>query len=218
MDPAIFVSIIGAIATIIVSILLYRKDIRLKKMEIDSARQKAESNHQNIKINALDKLLDFTSFNIIRNSVDRIFQNTKADRFMILIAVNGKTDFNIVSVIFEQHKTAKWKVNAIIRYRDVNIDDRYRQLLKDLEYEGTIDLKVDDMTNQILKDFYIIEKLKYVKFQFLHREHVDENNDVLIYSTTSTHVDKPFTKIENAVIKTEYEGTIMHTIKHYTSN
>ena len=187
-------------------------------MEIESAKQKEAAKNQSIKINALDKLLDFTSFNIIRNSVDRILDNTKADRFMILIAVNGKTDFNVVSVIFEQHKTAKWKVNAIIRYRDVHIDDKFRKLLKDVEYKGTLDIRVDEMENQLLKDFYIIEKLKHVKFQFLHREHVDENNDVIIYSTVSTHLSTPFTKIENAVIKTEYEGSIIHTIKNYTSN
>ena len=215
MDSTILVSIIGAISTITVSVLLYRKDIKVKKMEIASAEQKADAKHQSIKINALDKLLDFTSFNTIRNSVDRIFENTKADRFMILIAVNGKTDFNIVSVIFEQHKTAKWKVNAIIRYRDVHIDNEYRQLLKDAEYKGVVDIKVDDMKSQLLKDFYVLEKVRYSKIQFLHRESVDEDNDVLIFSSVSTHTDKPFTKIENAVIKTEYEGTITHTIKNY---
>ena len=214
-STTILVSIIGAVPTITVSILLYRKDIKVKKMELESAKQDLETKQKGIKLNALEKLLDFTSFNIIRNSVDRIFENTKADRFMILIAVNGKVDFNIVSVIFEQHKTAKWKVNAIIRYRDVNIDDKFRQLLKELEYRGTIDIKVEDMTNQLLKDFYIIEKLKYAKFQFLHREHIDEDNDVLIYSTVSTHINIPFTKTENAIIKTEYEGTIIHTIKNY---
>ena len=216
VDPTIIVSIIGAIATITVSVLLYRKDLRLKEMEIETAIQKEASNQQSIKITALDKLLDFTSFNTIRNSVDSIFENTKADRFMILIAVNGKTDFNVVSVIFEQHKTSKWKVNAIIRYRDVNIDDKFRQLLKDVEYNGELDVKVDDMKPQLLKNFYIIEKLKHVKFKFLHRESVDEDNDVIIYSTVSTHLSTPFTKIENAIIKTEYEGTIIHTIKEYT--
>jgi hypothetical protein len=215
MDPTILVSITGAIATITVSVLLYRKDIKVKLMELESTKQKEAAKHQTIKINALDKLLDFTSFNIIRNSVDRIFENTKADHFLILIAVNGKTDFNVVSVIFEQHKSSKWKVNAIVRYRDVNIDDKFRQLLKDVEYQGTMDVAVDKMENQIFKDFHIIEKLKHIKFKFLHRENIDDDNDVIIYSTVSTHLSTPFTKIENAVIKTEYEGSIIHTIKNY---
>lgn len=216
MDSTIFVSIIGAIATITVSILLYRKDIKIKKMEIETTRERETAKHQSIKINALDKLLDFTSFNLIRNSVDRIFEHTKADRFMILIAVNGKTDFNVVSVIFEQHKTAKWRVNAIIRYRDVNIDDAYRQLLKDVEYSGSVLLKVDEMKPQLLKDFYVVEKVKHSLIKFLHREHIDDENDVVIYSSVSTHLSAPFTKIEKAIIKTEYEGTIIHTIKEYT--
>lgn len=216
MDSTILVSAIGAVATIIVSVLLYRKDVIVETLKLESSKQKSEAKHKSIKINALEKLLDFSSFNTIRNSVDRIFESTKADRFMILIAVNGKTDFNVVSVIFEQHKTTKWRVNAIIRYRDVHIDPQYKQLLKDVEREGTIILKVNDMKPQLLKDFYIMEHIKHSQIKFLHRESVDEDNDVLIYSTVSTHVSKPFTKIENAVIKTEYEGSIIHTIKAYT--
>jgi len=129
--------------------------------------------------------------------------------------MNGQTDFRVISVIFEQHKNKKWKVNAIIRYRDVEIDNQFRQTLKDSERYGCVDFNVSTMKPQLLKDFYIIEKVKHSKFRFLHRQSIDTKNDVVIYSSIATHEDEPFTHIEETIIKTEYEGSIIHTIKTY---
>jgi len=218
----IIISVIGALGVIIAAVVAYRKDVRVKQLESqlqlsikEMEKRDIHSNERSLKLGALDRLLDFQSFNEIRDSVDRMFINTKADRFMIIIAMNGIHDFRIISVIFEQHKSSEWKVNAIIRYRDVEIDQAFKNLLKRVESEGIIDLKVSEMNPQLLKDFYTIEQVKYSKLRFLHREHIDDKNDVVIYSTIATHIDEPFTTLENAIIKTEYEGSILHTIKTY---
>lgn len=222
MDTQIIVALIAGVAVIISAIITYKKDARVKILEVENDELHedlhAKNNiikDRNFKISVSDKLLDFAAFNQIKESVDRIFEKTKADQFLIMIAVNGKTNFRLISVIFEQHKTSKYKVNAIIRYRDVEIDDEYRALLKSVEHNGSIDLVVDDMKPQLLRDFYTIENIKHSKLRFLYREHLDENNDIVIYSSVSTHEKDSWTHLENAIIKMEYEGSVMHTIKEF---
>jgi hypothetical protein len=134
---------------------------------------------------------------------------------MIIIAMNGTHDFRVVSVIFEQHKTEKWKVNAIIRYRDVEIDDSFRKLLKKVEVEDSVTFNVAKMKPQLLKDFYVIEKVKHSHLRFLHREELNKDNDVVVYASIATHDDDEFTNIENTFIKTELEGSIKHTMLTY---
>ena len=71
------------------------------------------------------------------------------------------------------------------------------------------------MPDQILKDFYTLEKIKHSQMHFLNRKKIDDVNDVIVFSTVSTHSSIPFTKLDNAVIKTEYEGSIQHIVQEY---
>ena len=222
MESPVIISLISLIGIIGVAIIAYIKDVRLKKLqiEIDNHRHNESSavhrlKETTLKMGVLDRLLDFETFNKIKNSVDRMFETTKADRFMILIAMNGKTDFRVISVIFEQHKTTKWKVNAIVRYRDIEIDDRFKSLLKEIEHEKCVNLVVSDMKPQLLRDLWTLEKIKHSKLRFLHRQHLDDSNDIIIYSSLATHSEDPFTKLEDAFIKTEYEGSIIKAIREY---
>lgn len=222
MKMEIIVALISALAIIIVAYIAYKKDIQIKRLELEKIELRNTIDKKNniiqdrnFKISTSDKILNFQSFNQIKNSVDRIFEKTKADRFLIMIAVNGISDFRIISVIFEQHKDTKYRVNAIIRYRDVEIDDVYKKLLKEVELHGSVDLSIDTMLPQLLRDFYTIENIKHAKMRFLHREQLDPNNDILIYSSVATHDKEPWTNIENTLIKTEYEGSIIHTIKEF---
>jgi len=224
MNTEIIVALISATAVIISAIIAYRANVKVKALMLqhqvlsdESLKQKSIIQDREFKIATLDKILNLQSFNEIQDSVNRIFAKTKADRFLILIGVNGTTDFRLVSVIFEQHKNTQYKVNALIRYRDVEIDNNYRKLLRDTEREGTIDLNIKKMPNQLLKNFYTLENVKYSKMRFLNREHLDKKNDIVIFSSVATHIDEDWTELENTIIKTEYEGSIIHTIKTFSS-
>jgi len=222
MENGIIIALITVSGVLITALIKYLSNARIVELEKQLEEQeeatellKKESEERTLKLGALNRLLDFTSFNEIRDSVDRMFEHTKADRFMIIIAMNGKTDFRVISVIFEQHKNKKFKVNAVIRYRDVEIDKPFRQILKDTELYGSIDFDVNTMKPQLLKDFYVIEKVKHSKFRFLHRQQIDNDNDVVVYSSIATHEIEPFTHIENTIIKTEYEGSIQRTVRTF---
>lgn len=222
MGTEITVAIISGIAVIIAGIITYYKDLRIKQIEIENREMKARIadendiiNEVNIKIHILDKLANFAVFSEIRSSVDRMFSETKADRFLLLFAINGKKDFRTVSVIFEQHKHPQLKVNAIIRYRDIQIDDEYRRLLKNVEALDEINLNIETMPNQLLRDFYIIERVSYSKLKFLHRKTIDETSDIVMFASIATHEHEPFDNLDNAIIKSEIEGTVIHVIKQY---
>jgi hypothetical protein len=216
------VAIIGGISLIVTGLIAYIKDLQLKRFEIENKEMKSQLaetddilTEANIKINILDKLGNFGVFNEIRTSVDRIFSETRADRFLILFALNGKKDFRTVSVVFEQHKHPELKVNAIIRYRDVQVDDEYRRLLKNVETFNQVTLDTETMPNQLLKDFYTIEQVSHSLIKFLHRKAMDKDNDMVMFCSIATHESDTFDNLEKAIIKTELEGTITRVIKDY---
>lgn len=219
---AIIVAIISGIVAIVIAVIAYLKEVKMKAMQAEIDRIKEEAKQraldheaQTIKLGALDRMMDFQSFQEIRDSVDRMFEHTKADRFMLLFAMNGTHDFRVVSVIFEQHKETKWKVNALIRYRNVEIDQEFRKILKDAESEGEMDYEVKNMNPQLLRDMWVLEKIKHAKVRFLHREKIDKHNDIVIFSTIATHEEESFTQLEDTYLKTEFEGSIVHTLQTY---
>ena len=177
--------------------------------------QKAEAD---MKMSYYGQMFNPTSFNIISSAVDRIFDKTKADRFLIMIAVNGKTDFNIISVIFEQHKNKEYRINAIARYHNITIDPHYKQLLKNTNVQDVIELVTEDMPESILRDFFTDEKVKSSLVRQLVRTPMDSENDVLVYSSISTHSNKKFSRLEKSFIKTQYEGTIVPNFKKTIQN
>lgn len=196
-----------------------------EKFEIEKSKLIAENTeltHQkaeaDIKMTFFNQIIDLTSINIISSSVDRMFEKTKADRFLIMIAVNGKTDFNVISVVFEQHKDKSNRINAIARYHNISIDYHYKKLLQDAEKHDLIDIHTSKMPESILKDFYLDEKVTESLIRKLIRKPIDANNDFLVYSSISTHKNRQFTRIEKSYIKTQYEGTIIPNIEKVLSN
>ena len=222
MSTEIIVATIGGASIIISGLIAYVKDLQIKRIEIENKEMKSRlelnddiATEANIKINILDKLGNLIVFNEIRASVDRIFESTHATRFLILFAVNGTREFRTISVVFEQHKDPQLKVNAIVRYRDIQIDDEYRRLLKNVESFGSVDLDVDTMPNQLLKDFYTIEQVTHSQMKFLNRKHIDEYNDLVMFCSIATHEQKRFDNLDNAIINSELDSTIKRVIKEY---
>jgi hypothetical protein len=205
---------IPAIITIGMGFITYRKDVALKRLE---AMVKALNEKEKVYLNGgiiIENLLTLPTVNLIHESVERIFKNTKADQFLLMFAQNGKSDFNTISVSYEQHDTGdKQHVNALVRYRNVEIDTPYRDMLHYIELHGDIELETKEMQPQLLKDFYTLEKIKQSSVRFLSREHIDVDNDVILYCSVSTHSSVPCTNIDKVLIKTEIEGSILHVVK-----
>jgi len=199
------------IGVLVPAYLLHKREIAKHKLEI--SKLNLEKKQDKLKLDFFNRAMDLSRINPIINAVNRLFKETVADRFLILIAINGKTDFNIVSVIFEQHNDNKHPVNAIGTYRNIEVDNAYRNMLKLSEINGAYDIDVSKMNDCILKSFYEYEGVKHSKVRFLDRQKIDNDNDFVIYSSLATHKNKSYNKIEEAIIKTVYESTIIPNIK-----
>lgn len=206
MAVEIIVAILGLIGTVFSSFYAYKQ--REGKIKL-----KRELQTHIVRSSIVDRVLNLSHLNTIRKGVNQIFQETKADRFLILIAVNGKSDFNIVSVVFEQHNI-KTDINAIARYRNVSIDDYYRKMLKDAERYGVVELDTHNMPiDSLLKNIYDIEDVKYSNVRHLIRESIDDHNDIVIFSSIATHKNEPFNFIEKTFFMTQYDSVIIPSLK-----
>lgn len=214
VSDAVIVSLIGLVGVLVPSYLTYKEKKKNREKEEKIKELEKELTEHTLRSNVVDRLLDITYLTQIRKAVENMFKGTKADRFLILIALNGKIDFNLVSVVFEQHKKPQGDVNAIARYRNLTIDSYYREMLKKTEKDTTCEFFVKDMPeDSLLKSIYEIEGVKYSKLRHLLRVPIDDNNDVVVFSSISTKQEKAFTNKEKTIFLTQYDSTIIPLLK-----
>lgn len=186
MTEAVIISIVGGLVALATSLIAYNKDIKLKRLEKEHKKTvKVVENRSAV----LESILKLEVFNKLSAAVTDIFDNTEADRFLILFATNGKVDTDTVSVVFEQHKsrTGRVHVNAMAQYHQIKVDDEYLRILKRSEFEDIILLKTDDLGNTVLGKIYRSEGVRWSLFKFISRSPIDPDNDVLTYSSCATY-------------------------------
>ncbi len=150
--------------------------------------------------------LELRKFTELRDSVDAMFKRTKADRFLVLFAFNGKDYMKFASAIYEQHKntaSAHLSVGAVSKYVHIDIDEEYRKMLKRAETEGLVTYSVSKMQPSLLKDIYEAEGVQHMKIAHLKRveDFGGEERDLLIYCTVATHESAAFTNAESTYIR-----------------
>lgn len=216
---SIITAFIGMIGIAVPAYLLHKREMakiqleleeKLNKKEAELEEQKTETKGYELRGNVLDKILDIVLLNDLKTACTTIFKKTKADRFLILIAINGKVDFKTVSVIFEQHKNST--SSAIASYKSLRVDHDYVQMLKDTERNGVTQLNVAEMKPCLLKEIYQMEGVKHSKVRHLLRKPLDEENHCLIYSSIATHTDEAFNVMEKVIIQTQMDSVIKPTI------
>jgi hypothetical protein len=167
---------------------------------------KQENKILTIELNSINILFNHNLLAIIDEHVTNIFDETKVNRFLILFAVNGKTHFNFVTVCMERTNTGAMS-GSIFRYNRLEIDDHYKSMLKQVELQGNVHLEVSTMPPSILKSIYESrdEKVTFSCVKFLKRINVDENNDIVLYSSIATTNNEDFTSEEQLIIKRNFD-------------
>lgn len=191
-------------------------DLKIKELEQIVLKKEKEVTELQKSFNALDTLMDFEFLNTVQSKVSAIFEETKADRFLILYAVNGKEIFNFVSCIYEQHKksnTPNISIGAVSRYCHVEIDDNYRNMLKRSEKEGAVLMETDRMYEGVLKNFYTFEKVQHSLIKFIARLPKTEHDDIVVFCSVATHQITSFSKEDLQLIKAHVDGIRLATIK-----
>ena len=153
-------------------------------------------------------LNDFKMFSQIDLVVRDIYQHTKACRFLVLTANNGTQDFSFVSAIYEQHRPQSHALDgAIRRYKNLHTDSHYKEMLKQAEKEGTVNIDVSQMPNGILKDIYDLEGVSHSKVLFLKRFSITKDQDRIFYCSVATKEPDGFTEKERVFIQ-NYSGLL----------
>jgi len=158
---------------------------------------------------AISLFIDLELISIISSKVDEIFHNTGVDRFLLLIALNGKESFNVVSVVYERHKIGSEaeRIEAIDRYNHVIIDADYKKILKDAEVNGVVLMDVDEMNqDSILYNIYRSEGVTASLVKLISRVNLDSENSLLLYCSFATHDESKISKRDQSLVHTLYGG------------
>ena len=170
--------------------------------------------NNNLQLEIFNNLLSIQSVNLISKTVNDIFRDTIADRFLILTGLEVKGKMHHVSVIFEQHNGGDTSnVNAIATYRNVEIDDDYRIMVRDAELRGLVSLEVSTMREGVLKYFYNRENITHSDIRFVNRQFIDKGKDIVCFSSIATHQNQAFSKEDQFYIKDKYDQIIVPLIK-----
>lgn len=218
LEPYILSEIIPAVTAVIIALIpFYFEKLKNKKKDQQIAQLKEDKKNSELRITIVDKILDISLLGKIQDAVKNMFDETKADRFLILVAVNGKVNFNVVSVIYEQHKDSEYRGNAIARYRNLEIDEDYRNMLKEAEAKGYVEIDTQTMPDSLLKSIYKVEGVNHSKIRHLLRLPIDEGNDILVFSSVATHEEDSFEDFEKMIFMTQYNSTIIPSLKQIIS-
>jgi len=184
---------------------------RVKKLELTNDNAQKQVSRLKAELTCINVLFEYKLVALINTTVEHIFKETKAERFIILFALNGKTDFNFVSVCYEKTKTDKTS-GAMYRYVRVEIDDHYRQMLKFVEQDKQVYLDVEHMPECLLKNIYqsIVEGVTFSGVHFIARHSIDQNNDSLVYCSVATTDKEDFTRSEKTTLKLAMDNIRSH--------
>lgn len=172
-----------------------------------------------IKYSFFEQLSDLIAFTNITNGVKRLFNQTKADRFLILGAINGSSKFNTVSVYYEQHKDKIHSdESAMTMYQNIGIDDVYRNYLIRAEHEDMVILETKKMEDGMLKRIYEDEGVTHSIIFIITRRPIDGDDDFLVFSSIATHINRPFTEREKTRMKLVYDAIIVPNVVQVIEN
>lgn len=185
-----FIAIIGAGAAYIGKQHLEKRGLKMKVKDL-----------------SYSTVFDLMMLNEITHIINNMFNNTTADRFVILTANNGKYHLRAANAIYEQHNTngvskTYLSLGITSRYIDFEFDEPYRNMLK--EAEATLNpvfFKTSDMPDCDLRSIYTSEKVTESLVFFISRKTIDNDNDRLFYCSVATHNPSGFTPDHKTFIK-----------------
>lgn len=191
---------ITAISGVVIVAMNNTNTRRIKEMEKLAVKvEKVQS-----ELAVLTVFFSYNLYELIDEYASEIFATTKATRFLILFAINGKHDFHYTTVVYEHTKDDRG-AGAIRRYIKIEIDNDYREMLKHVEHNG---IKILDVENSMNKDSLLyqiyhssVEKIKHSIVSFVCRKKIDSSNDVVFFASVATANEEPFCSHEVAEIK-----------------
>ncbi|WP_157811690.1 hypothetical protein [Tenacibaculum sp. SZ-18] len=193
----LLLKLIGVLAPIFFGYYKYitdRKD-RKQKEEIKLLK----NDNKVIKEGAymLSNLMKLNLYDELSNINKKIYSRTKAMRFIVFVAVNGKTSPNTVYAVFGHRKDDP---DVDKKYKGVEVDSDYVLRLKELENKGSLIIETLSMPKGMLKDIYYEQLITYSYLKFIKRYSLSEEDDALVYCSVATDLDEGFVSMETTEI------------------
>lgn len=197
---AIITGIFGLITTGIAT----WQAIKLKRLDKEKANEIIRTHEaNNDRLKALSYVVDIQIFSELLLSLRQIFDNTPADRFLILYGINGRDVMLYVTAIFH-YQDFKWKINALDAYKEIEIDKAYQEMLLDAERNGCVILDVDKMPDCILKEVYRNEGVTSSIIKFFLRKHISDTKDMVLYCSFASHKAEKLSKKDKQYIVSKF--------------
>lgn len=199
MDKGIFVEIIqyiGLLTTAIFGFISAERGKRIKEMKV--VKQDLRDSLYDVRLLRVKEVFNLRRFSILEKEIKRLLYNTRIDRFTILFVMNGKTDFDYLTVLFDQILGAEG--GGVSAYNKFKVDDIYKATIKEIELHKY--KWIDTRQNfGIVGEEFRIEGIYEALFNFVERVRIDSFNDVILYSVASTHSPRKLTEKERRVIQ-----------------
>ena len=135
-----------------------------------------------------------------------LFQDTKVTRSVMLVLINGKTDFRTTTVVFSHHAVSRqvqFSIGPVGSYSNMEIDDYYRVMVKSVEQNGISRQSRSNMPDCMLKSIYESEGVNHSNIYLIHRfqDFDGKGNDAVLIKSIGTHYEDGFTNVEELRIK-----------------
>ena len=185
--------ILGVVGTTLMGYLAQKKNKALKRQK--EVVDKLKDNIYQAKIRQVKEVYDLQRFSNFQQIVHKMFAGTPIDRFAIMFVMNGKVDFNFLTVLFDESMLNP-EIGDISPYTRFPIDDAYRSMLRSCERNGFVWRDGPDFGVGVIDDYLVLEKIKCIGWGFVQRVRLDEFNDLLVFASVSSESEiiKPLKK------------------------
>jgi len=178
-------AIVGYLATAVVWVNkeFIKKKLKKKEKENDVLK----NNIYQTKLQKVKELYDLQHFSSIERLIHKLFNKTPIDRFTVMFVMNGTTDFNYLTVLYDE-STENREIGDISPYTRFKIDGKYLKMLHQMELDGMVWRKYPDFNIGNLDEYLTLEKIKDIGWAFVYRIKLDEYNDLLVFASISSEV------------------------------
>lgn len=198
--------LLGLIISPVLGYLLAQKSKALKKEKQDNELLK--DNVYQSKINILKEIFDLQKFSELERLINLICDNTSMDRFTIMFVMNGKIDFNYMTVIYDQSKIDH-SIGGTSPYAKFPIDHAYKTLVNKIEKGRPVWHSIPDKTMGNIVDFIELEGIKHIMYLKVKRIPIDEFNDIVVYLSISSTDEEKLPKIDQRKVELITAGKIV---------
>lgn len=194
---------------LIASIGWIKKNIKSNKKE-----KEFKENIYQAKTWIFKEIYDLQRFSELERYIKQVFTKTNMNRFTILISMNGKIEYNFISVLFDQ-KLGDTNIGSKSIYDHIETDEVYKKMLKRLENVKFI-WDADFGNYGIMQQYSETEGIKEHMWGFVERINLDKYDDVYLY-VAFTSEECCSSKKDRDYIELVLNGRIIPKIKEIVS-